>query len=81
MVPPVEESGMEPEHWAKRWDKNWQILLAVLHQEDFPLLRDSQQGMGSADAGDMLLGRNEIANQVFRRETKRLVAEGRAAGS
>ncbi|MBM7278152.1 Rieske 2Fe-2S domain-containing protein [Gordonia rubripertincta] len=78
MVPTVEESGMEEERWERLWNKNWEILLAVLHQEDFPLLRDSQQGMGSADAGDMLLGRNEIANQVFRRETKRLVAEGRA---
>ncbi|MHC3002175.1 aromatic ring-hydroxylating oxygenase subunit alpha [Gordonia sp. GN26] len=78
MVPTVEDSGMEQERWERLWNKNWEILLAVLHQEDFPLLRDSQQGMGSADAGDMLLGRNEIANQVFRRETKRLVAEGRA---
>ncbi len=76
MVPPVEESGMDPEHWAKRWDKNWQILLAVLHQEDFPLLRNSQRGMASADAGDMLLGRNETANQLFRREIKKLLAEG-----
>jgi hypothetical protein len=76
MVPPVEKSGMTEEHWNKIWDKNWQILLAVLHNEDFPLLRNSQRGMASADAGDMLLGRNETANQVFRRETKKLVAEG-----
>ena len=33
----------------------------MLHNEDFPLLRNSQRGMGSADAGAMLLGRNEIA--------------------
>lgn len=81
MVPPVEESGMEPEHWAKRWDKNWEILLAVLHQEDFPLLRNSQRGMASADAGDMLLGRNETANQLFRREIKKLLAEGDRASA
>ncbi|NDZ95825.1 Rieske 2Fe-2S domain-containing protein [Streptomyces sp. SID6673] len=78
IVPKVEDSGLEPERWQRLWDKNWEILLAVLHNEDFPLLRDSQRGMGSADAGDMLLGRNEIANQVFRRETKKLVAQGRA---
>ncbi|MDF3337494.1 SRPBCC family protein [Mycolicibacterium septicum] len=78
MVPPVEKSGMTEDHWNKLWDKNWQILLAVLHNEDFPLLRNSQRGMASADAGDMLLGRNETANQVFRRETKRLLAEGAA---
>jgi phenylpropionate dioxygenase-like ring-hydroxylating dioxygenase large terminal subunit len=76
MVPKLEVSGMDEGHWNHRWDKNWEILLTVLHSEDFPLLRNSQQGMGSADAGDMLLGRNETANQVFRRETKRLLAEG-----
>ncbi|MGW0039447.1 aromatic ring-hydroxylating oxygenase subunit alpha [Gordonia sp. NPDC003376] len=78
MVPTVENSGMSEEKWERIWNKNWEILLAVLHQEDFPLLRDSQRGLGSADAGEMLLGRNEIANQVFRRETKKLVAQGRA---
>jgi hypothetical protein len=35
--------------------------------------------MASADAGDMLLGRNETANQVFRRETKKLLAQGQTA--
>ncbi|MUL65966.1 aromatic-ring-hydroxylating dioxygenase subunit alpha [Mycobacterium sp. CBMA 234] len=79
MVPPVEKSGMDPEHWDARWEKNWQILLAVLHNEDFPLLRNSQRGMASADAGDMMLGRNEVANQVFRRETRKLLAEGASA--
>ncbi|MCX2930023.1 Rieske 2Fe-2S domain-containing protein [Mycobacterium sp. CVI_P3] len=76
MVPRLEVSGMAEDHWNNRWEKNWEILLTVLHSEDFPLLRNSQQGMGSADAGDMLLGRNETANQVFRRETKRLLAKG-----
>ncbi|MDZ7884564.1 MAG: SRPBCC family protein [Mycobacterium sp.] len=79
MVPAVEDSGLEEAHWEKRWNKNWDILLAVLHNEDFPLLRNSQRGMASADAGDMLLGRNETANQLFRRETKRLLAAGSAA--
>ncbi|GAA4672641.1 aromatic ring-hydroxylating oxygenase subunit alpha [Gordonia humi] len=78
IVPTVENSGMEAERWERLWTKNWDILLAVLHNEDFPLLRGSQRGMGSADAGDMMLGRNEIANQVFRRETRRLVEAGRA---
>jgi phenylpropionate dioxygenase-like ring-hydroxylating dioxygenase large terminal subunit len=73
MVPGLEESGMDEEHWSRLWNKNWEILLAVLHNEDFPLLRNSQRGMASADAGDMLLGRNEVANHVFRRETKRLL--------
>jgi phenylpropionate dioxygenase-like ring-hydroxylating dioxygenase large terminal subunit len=77
IVPPQSESGLSEDHWNKLWTKNWDILLAVLHNEDFPLLRDSQQGMSSADAGGMVLGRNEVANQVFRRETKKLLAEGR----
>jgi phenylpropionate dioxygenase-like ring-hydroxylating dioxygenase large terminal subunit len=79
MVPKVEVSGLTEEHWNKRWNKNWDILLAVLHQEDFPLLRQSQVGMGSASAGKMMLGRNEVANQVFRREIKKLIAEGPVA--
>ncbi len=81
MVPPVEESEWDEQRWAKRWEKNWQILLTVLHSEDFPLLRNSQQGMTSVDAGEMLLGRNEIANQVFHREIGKLLAEGRAGAS
>lgn len=81
MVPSVEASGIEEDHWNNRWEKNWQILLTVLHSEDFPLLRNSQRGMGSADAGDMLLGRNEVANQVYHREIRKLIAEGRAAAS
>ncbi|MGB3602263.1 aromatic ring-hydroxylating oxygenase subunit alpha [Gordonia sp. (in: high G+C Gram-positive bacteria)] len=81
IVPRVEDSGMDEARWQRIWTKNWDILLAVLHNEDFPLLRSSQKALGSADAGGMLLGRNEVANQVFRRETRRLVAAGRAAAA
>jgi phenylpropionate dioxygenase-like ring-hydroxylating dioxygenase large terminal subunit len=81
MVPELEHSGMESERWTRRWDKNWEILLAVLHNEDFPLLRNSQRGMASVDAGDMMLGRNEVANQVFRRGTLELLAAGRQSAS
>lgn len=79
MVPPVADSGIEPARWEARWEKNWQILLTVLHDEDFPLLRNSQRGMSSADAGPMVLGRNEIANQVFHREIRKLLDEDRPA--
>jgi phenylpropionate dioxygenase-like ring-hydroxylating dioxygenase large terminal subunit len=75
IVPPVEETEMTDEKWNRLWSKNWQILLDVLHAEDFPLLRDSQRGMTSASAGPMMLGRNEVANQVFRRETQKLLAQ------
>ena len=76
LVPPLEASGMEGGRWQHVWDKNWKILLAVLHQEDFPLLRASQQGLASADAGGMLLGRNELVNQIFHRELRKLLDEG-----
>ncbi|HEY1967622.1 MAG TPA: SRPBCC family protein [Pseudonocardia sp.] len=77
IVPKVEVSGWDEETWGKVWAKNWKILLAVLHQEDFPLLRGSQSGMESASAGSMLLGRNEVANQLFHRELRRLLATPR----
>jgi hypothetical protein len=64
---------MDETKWQKLWDKNWEILLAVLHREDFPLLRSSQSAMSSASAGSMIIGRNEVANQVFHRELDRLL--------
>ena len=75
LVPPLEASGLAEEKWTRLWEKNWEILLAVLHAEDFPLLRASQQAMESANAGSMLLGRNEFVNQVFHRELGKLLAE------
>jgi phenylpropionate dioxygenase-like ring-hydroxylating dioxygenase large terminal subunit len=74
LVPAVQVSGMDEESWTRLWQKNWKILLAVLHEEDFPLLRGSQRGLESADAGGMLLGRNEVANQVFHRELRKLTS-------
>lgn len=75
IVPRAEDIDMDPERWTRLWDKNWQILIDVLHEEDFPVLRNSQKGMSSRNAGPMLLGRNEVANQVFRRLLHRLLAE------
>jgi len=75
LVPGAERAGMTDERWTRLWDKNWQILLDVLHAEDFPVLRSSQQGMSSRNAGPMLLGRNEVANHLFRRSVHRLLAD------
>ncbi|WP_433506290.1 aromatic ring-hydroxylating oxygenase subunit alpha [Pseudonocardia halophobica] len=74
LVPSLEASGMTKEKWEEVWDKNWKILLAVLHQEDFPLLRAAQTGLVSANAGGMVLGRNEVVNQIFHRELRKLLA-------
>ncbi|WP_213933376.1 SRPBCC family protein [Rhodococcus sp. B50] len=73
IAPSVEESGLTEERYNRIWDKNVEILNAVLYSEDFPILRDSQQVMNSANAGNLILGRNEVANQVFRREIKKLL--------
>lgn len=73
MAPTVEDSGLAEAHWAKRWKKNWDILIAILHDEDFPILDGSQRALSSLDAGTMLLGRNELASHLFRREVGRLL--------
>ena len=73
MAPTVEDSGLAEEHWEKRWKKNWDILISILHDEDFPILDGSQRVLSSMDAGTMLLGRNELASHLFRREVRRLV--------
>jgi hypothetical protein len=71
VVPRLEASGLDEAAWTRRWDKNWDILMAVLRDEDFPLLRDQQVALSSEDAGPLVLGRNEIANQHFHRELER----------
>lgn len=76
MAPTVEDSGLTEERWANRWRKNWEILIAILHDEDFPILDGSQRALTSLDAGTMLLGRNELASHLFRREIRRLLAAG-----
>lgn len=74
LAPSVQDSGLTPEHWRKRWDKNWGLLIAILHDEDFPILDGLQRAMNNLDAGPMLLGRNEIASRLFRRLIDGLIA-------
>jgi phenylpropionate dioxygenase-like ring-hydroxylating dioxygenase large terminal subunit len=76
IVPSVADFGRSEQDWEKRWQKNWQILMDVLYEEDFPLLRASQLALQSADTGGMLIGRNEVVNQIFHRETWRLLGPG-----
>lgn len=49
------------------WDKNWRILMAVTRDEDMVLNRQLQASMGNRDARPVVLGRNEIVNQLFHR--------------
>ena len=76
LVPPAKESEMDEESWSALWEKNWKILLDVLHGEDFPLLRSAQSAMTSRNAGPLVLGQNETANHVFHREVSRLLERG-----
>ena len=71
VVPKRATTGLTDDTWSAMWDKNWNILLAVLRNEDFPILRAQQAAMASADAGPLIFGRNEIANQHFHRELER----------
>jgi phenylpropionate dioxygenase-like ring-hydroxylating dioxygenase large terminal subunit len=76
IVPSVADFGRPEPDWEKRWEKNWQILIDVLYEEDFPLLRASQLALQNADIGGMVIGRNEVVNQIFHRETWRLLGAG-----
>lgn len=73
MAPSQEATGLSEEKWRERWEKNWRIMISIIHDEDFPILAGSQNAMFNQDAGTMLLGRNEIASHLFRREIRRLI--------
>jgi phenylpropionate dioxygenase-like ring-hydroxylating dioxygenase large terminal subunit len=76
LVPRQEESGLDEQAWQSKWEKNWHILEVVLTGEDFPILRSIQRVYASASATPTLLGRNEVLNQIFHREVKRLRSGG-----
>ncbi|WP_354700114.1 Carnitine monooxygenase oxygenase subunit [Paraconexibacter sp. AEG42_29] len=73
IVPRVEDSGWEAEKWERIWGKNWKINMDILRDEDFPIARNAQRALESADAGPLTIGRNEVANSVFHRELTRLM--------
>jgi phenylpropionate dioxygenase-like ring-hydroxylating dioxygenase large terminal subunit len=50
-----------------RWDKNWDILMAVLRDEDLVMNRNLQRAASNRDLPKMVLGRNEMGNQAFHR--------------
>ncbi|MBS9372045.1 aromatic ring-hydroxylating oxygenase subunit alpha [Rhodococcus sp. B50] len=63
-----------------RWDKNWKILMAVLRDEDLVVNNGLQKAVSNTDAGPLLFGRNEIANQHFHRWMARALEDPRRWG-
>jgi nitrite reductase/ring-hydroxylating ferredoxin subunit len=48
-------------------DKNWKIATDAIINEDVPVGNSIQASAGSAHAGKVCLGRNEVTNQLFHR--------------
>jgi phenylpropionate dioxygenase-like ring-hydroxylating dioxygenase large terminal subunit len=63
-----------------RWDKNWNILMAVLRDEDLVVNEGLQKAVSNTDIGPILFGRNEIANQHFHQWMARALADPRRWG-
>jgi nitrite reductase/ring-hydroxylating ferredoxin subunit len=75
IVPRLQDSGWDEERWSKMWNRNWEINMDILRDEDFPIARRTQKATSSASAGPMLIGRNEVANYVFHRELRSLLED------
>jgi phenylpropionate dioxygenase-like ring-hydroxylating dioxygenase large terminal subunit len=75
LVPSLGASGLHEDAWRAKWDKNWDILMQVLRDEDFPVLRNLQRATTSESGGPLILGRNEVLNQAFHREIARLLTD------
>lgn len=63
-----------------RWEKNWQILMAVLRDEDLVVNLGLQKAVSNTDLGPLHFGRNEIANQHFHHWLKRALDDPRHWG-
>lgn len=70
IVPPI-ESDAERE----LWDKNYDILVRTVIQEDLPLNRSLQAVLRGRGLPPLVLGRNEGGNQVFHRLYDELMAD------
>jgi phenylpropionate dioxygenase-like ring-hydroxylating dioxygenase large terminal subunit len=74
LVPRQEVSGLDEVRWEQNWRKNWSILEAVIVNEDIPMLREAQGAIESRGAGPLVIGRNEVGNQVFHRVLRSLLS-------
>jgi phenylpropionate dioxygenase-like ring-hydroxylating dioxygenase large terminal subunit len=57
----------ETDEQKARWERNWNILMAVLRDEDLVVNEGLQKAVSNTDIGPLFFGRNEIANQHFHR--------------
>ncbi|KAA9156750.1 Rieske 2Fe-2S domain-containing protein [Amycolatopsis acidicola] len=75
----IREPAVTDEQKA-RWDKNWNILMAVLRDEDLVVNRALQQAVSNTDLRPLLFGRNEVANQHFHHWLRRALDDPRHWG-
>lgn len=57
------------------WDRNFDLLMATVEKEDFPLSEGMQRGFASGAQEDVVFGRNEPALQHFHKSVKAALAE------
>lgn len=62
------------------WDKNYRILMSAVENEDLPVGESIQSTAAAPGAGELVLGRNEMANQHFHREMRIALELAAAAG-
>jgi len=58
------------------WDRNFDLLMATVEKEDFPLSEGMQRGFHSPAQDEVLFGRNEPALQHFHRSIKAALGQG-----
>jgi len=63
LAPSAEQAKGRAEHW----DKNWDVLMQTVEDEDFPIGRDIQKGFATGFQDFVVFGRNESALQHFHR--------------
>lgn len=59
----------------RHWDRNMELLMATVDQEDFPVSEGIQRGFYSGAQEAILFGRNEPALQHFHRSIKTALAD------
>jgi phenylpropionate dioxygenase-like ring-hydroxylating dioxygenase large terminal subunit len=59
----------------RHWDRNMELLIATVDQEDFPVSEGIQRGFYSGAQDQILFGRNEPSLQHFHKSIKTALAE------